>query len=296
VLRPEHLALGAAACWAVSALFSAPPAQRLGAFAFSRWRMVFASLILWSLALAGGGWRELSLSSIGLLGLSGVVGIFIGDTALFSCMNRLGPRRSGVLYASHALFSGLLAWAWLGETVWGWPLFGCLLLVGGVMVAIAWGKRSDEAHVWEQTRGPLAVGVALGLLSALCQSLGTLMLKPLMSSGIDPVTASATRMSLALAAHGLLFLSGWQGARAQAPLRRQDAFWIFMSAAVAMALGMTMILLALRDGQAGLVAVMSSVTPVLTLPLLWLIYKRRPALGAWVGAGMAVLGTALILG
>ena len=294
-MRPEVLALLAAACWAVSSLFSAPPAQRLGAFAFSRWRMVFASLILWSLALASGGWRSLDMAAVGLLGLSGVVGIFIGDTALFSCMNRLGPRRSGVLYATHALFSCVLAWAWLGEVVWGWALLGSGLLVGGVMVAVAWGKRGDETHAWEQTRGPLAIGVALGLLSALCQSLGTLMIKPLMVTGIDPVAASATRMSLALLAHTLLFASGWSGARAKAPLRRQDAALIFMSAAVAMALGMTLILIALRDGQAGLVAVMSSVTPVLILPLLWLVYRRRPGAGAWLGAGLAVVGTAFIM-
>ena len=276
-MRPEALALLAAACWAVSSLFSAPPAQRLGAFAFSRWRMVFASLILWGLALASGGWRSLDMATVALLGLSGVVGIFIGDTALFSCMNRLGPRRSGVLYATHALFSCVLAWAWLGETVWGWALLGSGLLVGGVMGAVAWGKRGDETHAWEQTRG-------------------TLMIKPLMVTGVDPVAASATRMSLALGAHTLLFASGWSGARAQAPLRRQDAFLVFMSAAVAMALGMTLILIALRDGQAGLVAVMSSVTPVLILPLLWLVYRRRPATGAWLGAALAVAGTALILG
>ena len=295
VMRPEALALLAAVCWAVSNLFSAPPAQRLGAFAFSRWRMVFASLILWGLALASGGWRSLDAAALVLLGLSGVVGIFIGDTALFSCMNRLGPRRSGVLYATHALFSGVLAWALLGERLWGWALLGSGLLVGGVMVAVAWGKRAGETHVWEQTRGPLAVGVALGLLSALCQSLGTLMIKPLMGTGIDPVAASAARMSLALLAHMVLFASGWTGARAKAPLRREDAFLIFMSAAVAMALGMTLILIALRDGQAGLVAVLSSVTPVLVLPLLWLVYRRRPATGAWLGAVLAVLGTALIL-
>jgi len=41
------------------------------------------------------------------------------------------------------------------------------LLVAGVVWAIVWGKRSDEAHHWEETRGRLAVGVALGLLAAL---------------------------------------------------------------------------------------------------------------------------------
>jgi uncharacterized membrane protein len=34
---------------------------------------------------------------------------------------------------------------------------------------------------------------------------------------------------------------------------------------------------------------------VLVLPLLWLIYKRSPATGAWLGAALTVLGTVLIL-
>ena len=295
-MRPEALALMAAGCWAFSSLFSAPPAQRLGAFAFSRWRMLFASALLWALAWHNGTWGSLASSAWLWLGVSGLIGIFLGDTALFACMNRLGPRRSGVLFATHAGFSAVLAWWWLGEVLWGWALVGAALLVLGVMLAIVWGKRSDEAHGWEQTQGRLIWGVALGLLAAVCQSVATLMLKPLMSTGIDPVAASATRMSLALGAHTLLFASGWSGARAQAPLRRQDAFLIFMSAAVAMALGMTLILEAMRHGQAGLVAILSSVTPILILPALWLVYRRRPAAGAWLGAAMAVAGTALILG
>ena len=294
-MPPEFLAVVAAGCWAVSSLFSAPPAQRLGAFAFSRWRMLFASAILWSLALASGGWRGLDAAAVGLLGLSGVVGIFIGDTALFACMNRLGPRRSGVLFATHALFSALLAWLFLGEVIRGLALLGSALVVGGVMMAVLWGKRGDESHGWEQTRGRLAVGVLLGLIAALCQSVATLMLKPLMASGVDAVSASAVRMSLALLAHGALRASGWPGARAQAAPRPRDLVLTALSAAVAMALGMTLILYAMRHGQAGLVAIFSSLTPVLLLPLLWAIYRRRPAAGAWAGAVLAVTGTALIL-
>lgn len=293
--RPEALALAAATCWAVAALFSAPASQRLGAFAFSRWRMLFAAALLWALALAGGGWRSLDTAAFGLLALSGLIGIFIGDTALFACMNRLGPRRSGVLFATHALFSAVLAWAFLGESLWGWALVGSGLLVAGVMLAILRGRRDDESHHWEQTRGRLAVGLLLGLLAALCQSVATLMLKPLMASGIDAIAGSAMRMSTALAAHGLLLLC-WPRARAQQPPRWRDLAQVFGSAAIAMALGMTLILQAMKQGQAGVVAVLSSVTPIVVLPMLWLVYRRRPAWGAWAGAALAVAGVALILG
>ncbi|MBX3611058.1 MAG: DMT family transporter [Hydrogenophaga sp.] len=293
--RPEALALIAATCWAVAALFSAPAAQRLGAVAFSRWRMLFASLLLWALAIWGGGWRSLDASAFGLLAVSGVIGIFVGDTALFACMNRLGPRRSGVLFATHALFSLLLAWLFLSESLWGWALVGAGMLVSGVMLAILRGRRNDEDHAWEQTRGRLAVGVSLGLLAALCQSVATLMLKPLMASGIDAVAGSAMRMSTAFGAHALLWLTGWSQARARLAMRWREAGQVFGSAAIAMALGMTLILQAMKLGQAGVVAILSSVTPIVVLPLLWLVYRRRPAWGAWVGATLAVVGTALIL-
>lgn len=291
----EALALAAAATWACSSLFSATASARMGAFTFSRWRMFFAALILWVITAFTGGWRSLALDGVGLLALSGLVGIFIGDTALFACMNRLGPRRSGILFATHALFSAVLAWVWLGETLWGWGLVGSALLVVGVMSAVAFGKRETESHHWEITRGSLAVGVGLGLVAALGQSVATLMLKPLMQTGIDPVAASAVRMTAGLAANLALLASGWQVVRPAGAASLKDLGYTFASAALAMALGMTLILKALQQGSAGMVGMLSSVTPVMLLPLLWWIYRRRPAAGAWLGALLTVSGCVLIL-
>ncbi len=292
----EAMAVGAAVCWALGSLTSAPASSHLGAVSFSRWRMLFASVLLGTLAWWQGGWQRLPMDGLWLLAVSGLVGIFLGDSALFGCMNRLGPRRSGVLFACHALFSAFLAWLWLGETFVGQALVGGGLLVAGVMMAIVWGKRRDEVHVWEQVKGPLWVGVALGLLAALCQALATLMVKPLMATGaVDPVAASAVRMVTALGAHSLLWLSGWRAARCAQPMTWPMLGRTAFNAALAMGLGMTLILSALQGGKAGVVAVLSSVTPVLVLPLLWLVYRRQPAPGAWAGAVLTVLGGALIL-
>lgn len=291
----EWLALGAATCWAVASLSGAPASAHLGAFAFTRWRMLFASLLLAALATWRGGWATLPASGLGVLAVSGLVGIFVGDSALFACMNRLGPRRSGVLFATHSLFSAVLAWWWLGETLSGRVLLGAVLMVGGVMTAIALGKRTDETHHWEQVKGRWWVGVALGLLAALGQALATLMVKPLMTTGVDPVAASAVRMLTALAAHAVFRASGATLAKPLNPMTRAVLWRTAWNAALAMGLGMTLILWALQGGSAGLVAVLSSVSPVLLLPLLWLVYQRRPAPGAWAGALLTVVGGALIL-
>ncbi len=291
----EALAALAALCWAFGSLFSATAASQLGAFAFTRWRLFFALILLWAVSLYSGQWRSLDGPSVAALALSGLIGIFIGDTALFACMNRLGPRRSGVLFASHALFSALLAWLFLGETLWGWTLLGASLLVSGVMVAIAWGRRGGETHAWENTRGSIFTGVCLGLLAALCQSVATLMIKPLMVSGIDAISASAVRTSAGFVAHAALWWAGVRWAQVQQRMTLKTAFHTWASANIAMGVGMTLILQALKTGAANMVGLFSSLSPVLLLPLLWVIYQRRPAWGAWCGAFMAVVGSAMIL-
>ena len=44
-----------------------------------------------------------------------------------------------------------------------------------------------------------------------------------------------------------------------------------------------------------LVAIFSSIAPVLLLPLLWIVYRRQPAAGAWWGGAMTVIGSAMIM-
>lgn len=295
MLAPELLAAMASGCWAVGTLFSATASAQMGAFAFTRWRLFFAMILLWGAAFYVGRWTELTWESVAWLSASSWIGILVGDTALFVCMNRLGPRRCGVLFATHALFSALFAWFFLGETLWGMTLMGSGVLVSGVMVAIVWGRREDETHRWENTQGTLWVGVAMGLLAAVGQAVATLMIKPLMSTGIDAVSASAVRATASFAAHLLLLWAGVGLSKLQSPLTLKNLTNTALSATVSMVIGMTLILQALKTGQANLVAIFSSIAPVLLLPLLWAVYRRQPAAGAWWGGAMTVVGSAMIM-
>lgn len=257
MLAPELLAAMASGCWAVGALFSATASNQMGAFAFTRWRLFFAMILLWGAAFYVGRWPELTWESVAWLSVSSWIGILVGDTALFVCMNRLGPRRCGVLFATHALFSALLAWLFLGETLWGMTL--------------------------------------MGLLAAVGQAVATLMIKPLMSTGIDAVSASAVRATASFVAHLLLLWAGLGLSKVVNPLNWKILLNTALSAAVSMVIGMTLILQALQTGQANLVAIFSSIAPVLLLPLLWAVYRRKPAAGAWWGGAMTVVGSAMIM-
>ncbi|MBV5297667.1 MAG: DMT family transporter [Rhodoferax sp.] len=291
----DLLALGPAACWALGSVMSVMPARHLGAFAFTRWRMLMVAAMLWSVVAVTGSWRGFELSYWGVMAASGLIGIFVGDTALFAAMNRLGPRRAGVLFATHAAFSAALGFALLGERMSRQALAGAVLTSAGVMTAIVLGRHKDETHAWEADRGHVGTGVLLALLAALCQAVGSLIAKPVMALQVDPVMASAVRVTVASCAHLLLLGAGVAAVRAQHPPTLRVLLQTGLNGFVAMGIGMTLVLLALEKGDVGMVAILSSVSPILVLPLLWFQLRRAPAAGAWVGSILTVAGTALIL-
>jgi drug/metabolite transporter (DMT)-like permease len=57
---------------------------------------------------------------------------------------------------------------------------------------------------------------------------------------------------------------------------------------------MSLIMAALAGGKAGIVSTLSSLSPVLVLPMVWLRTGHRPPGPAWAGAVLAFAGTSLI--
>lgn len=296
---PAHLgaafALAAALCWSISPLIAAGANSHLGGIGFSRIRSLCAALLLGAMSLWTGGWSLMQGWQIRDLLLSGVVGVFVGDTLLFMSMAILGPRRSGLLFSTHAAMTAAVAALVLGERLTPPIWAGIALVSGGVMLATFYGKSRDNSHLWEADVGAVGLGAALGLGSALAQALGAILAKPAMAAGADPVAGSALRMAASAILHLGALLIWPRFAALRHPLT-PGVFWrTFLVALIAMGLGMTFFLEALAHGQAGWVAVLSTLSTILILPLLWIVFKRPPPAGAWAGAGAATLGTALIL-
>ncbi|GAL23465.1 DMT family transporter [Vibrio sp. SCSIO 43140] len=300
----EWLALIAAFLWAVSSIISVKPAKHLGSFSYSRWRMGCTAFILSSMAAITGGWTSVESVHITPMMLSGLIGIFIGDTALFACLNRMGPRQAGLLFSCHAVFSAVLGYFLFSETMSPLELLGSALVFSGVATAIFFGRKSsnkqtgsqnNKASELETIKGNVWFGVGLGITAALCQALGGIIAKPVMQTEIDPVAASAIRMITAFIAHSLFLFTGARHAKSLNPINWSIFGITALNGFLAMAVGMTLILFALQTGNVGMVALLSSTTPIMVLPLLWIYTKQRPNKYAWLGAALAVAGTSILV-
>jgi drug/metabolite transporter (DMT)-like permease len=295
----ELSGLVAALCWTISSLMAPKLIQRFGTMRFNTIRITIASSILLLICLFFERFNAALWQHTEVVMLSGLLGIFLGDTLLFSAVHRLGPRRTGVLFATNAPMSILLSWLFLNERLSFSQLLACGLVLTGVIIAILFGKRNNH-HAWEETKGKLSIGILMALGGALGQASGALLSKPALLDGADPIAVSALRVSTGaialILAYGLVYrhkqpvgaIPFWQ-------LNRSDFLGVATMATIGMVIGMSFLVWGVGNANVGIVTTLSAVVPVLILPGLWITTGQRPALGAWLGAILVVIGATLII-
>lgn len=291
----EIAALGAALCWTIGGIIATASSRHLGAFAFTRLRMSQVFVMLLLIVAFTGSWRSvISMDQIIVLALSGLVGIFLGDIALFATLRRIGPRRTAVMFSSNGPISAMIGFFVLGEVLQPVVFFGVVLVVVGVVVVILNRQPVGEVHELEKSHGNMTWAVFCGLLAATGQAAGAVIAKPILEQGVDPFAASLIRVAAAVICLYLVMILPLKGVRAQNPYTKKYFWQTALSGFLGMAIGMSLLLFALKGGKVGVVTTLSSITPVLILPIIWWQTKKCPSIYAWLGALVVVVGSALI--
>ena len=195
----ELLGLGTAFCIAFSGMIATGVSRSFGAVAFTRLRMIILFVIMIAIAAFFNLWDKIDVHTISILLVSGVIGIVIGDTALYAAYSRLGPRRTSLMFSLSAPFSVFMGIVFLGDAISKFDFIGLGLILIGIVIAVAFRDGNNLKSGWEEVQGNLMAGVGFGTLAALGQAIGTIMSKPVMEAGVHPVTATALRVGFAAA-------------------------------------------------------------------------------------------------
>ncbi|MDA4844104.1 DMT family transporter [Hoeflea poritis] len=286
-------ALGASCCWAAGALLAHKPATLLGPFALTRMQLAWSAALLIVVVSLMGGWQSVAWDQWPAFVIASVLGVVVANISMFACMRRGGPRRSQLLLSMNGPMAALLGFLMLGEVISGQKLLGCAIALTGTALAILYGGNKQDGL--EHVRGSMAIMVGLGLLAALSNAIGLVFLKPAMLAGTDPLAANALRTAGGTLV--IMIIALWNAPMFAAP--EKPGLGLTIHAIIPGVLGhvvaVSLLLYAVRWIDTGVAVVLGSAAPVIMLPMIWALTGVRPRLLAWLGALLAVCGTALIL-
>lgn len=294
--------------WSGTAMFFTAAGRRIGATTVNAVRIGVAIVLLGIThrALTGVWVPDANGRQVLLLALSGVLGLTIGDLALFSSFVRIGPRLAELVMTTSPILAALFGWLALGERLGLVAWLGMLVTISGV-VWVVLERGGGARHTPANGR---AFGLLLAFVGAACQAGGLLLSKQGLGHGwlpreqhLDPQAATLIRMFFA----GVFVLPtiGWLLARKRisatrprvgSPAARRTGYLLtFCGGAVGPYLGVWLSLVATDRAPLGVAQTLCSLPPVFILPLVALIDKERVSLRAVLGAMVAVIGVALLL-
>lgn len=201
----ELAALGAAFLWAASSIVYSLLGQTISPLRLNCLKGSIAiALIILTLLLTRQGFPNLAIIPTILLGISGVIGIGLGDTAYFSALNQLGARRTLLIETLAPPIAAIIALVAFQETLKPLAWYGILL----TLIGVAWVITERTPGIAISLAHPLR-GITWGLLAALSQAIGSVLSRfALLQSDITPLWSALIRISAGtLTAFILLLLS-----------------------------------------------------------------------------------------
>jgi drug/metabolite transporter (DMT)-like permease len=294
-LLGELAALGTSACWSLTSTFFTLAGRQVGSVAVNRVRLLFAVLFLTAshallglaLPVLAEPWRWL------WLGLSGIVGLVIGDALLFQAFVWIGPRLTMLMMSLAPVISAALAWLFLGEVLAARELLAVMITVAGVAFVVldrpasAGNRQAERDHV---------KGILFGLGAAAGQALGLILAKKGLAGDFSPL--SGTLMRMVIAAAIMWGLAAAQG-QAAATLRRVRGEPLALRRILGGAffgpfLGVTLSLVAVQATQVGIASALMALPPVFLLPISRLVFGERVGARAIAGTFVAIAGVAML--
>jgi drug/metabolite transporter (DMT)-like permease len=282
------VALASAASWALGAVLWRIVGEELSPFSMNLSRGIIGSLYLASVCLLVG-LEPMSMRDFAYLGVSGLLGITLGDTFFFMSLMSLGPSLSSLMGTLIPVSVAFSAVVFLGERPSPPAWAGIFLTVGGV----AWVLRERQPH--PETRETKARGVMYRMLSILFMTAGIIFAK----IGVTAVpTVQATLVRMFWGVGGLLVwgclnhrLKDWTTPFRDLRLLRKVCLIVF----IAVFGGFWLSLVSLKYIAASIASTLGSTAPLFILPIAAIMLRERITLKAGLGAALAVGGVALIL-
>ncbi len=172
----ELFSLAAAVIWALAVILLKRSTERAHPFALNLFRVAFSlPLFLGTLlVLREPLWGVAPARDIGVLVLSGWLGIALSDTLFHMGLSRVGAGITAIVDGLYSPLVALFAFGLLGERLGPWQWLGMAMVIAAILVA----SRHEPPP--GATRRRLLAGIGYGSLAMVCLALAIVIAKPVL--------------------------------------------------------------------------------------------------------------------
>lgn len=288
----ELCGLLTALCWAGSSFVFSAATVRVGSMLVNISRLVLALCFLVPVVAVVGWGASPSSQQIYYLGVSGVVGLAVGDSFLFRSYKQIGPRIAMLIMSASPAIAAILAFLVLGERLSLLGILGMAVTLTGIVVVVR-ERRPGSAIV----RTDLASGVVFASLGAVTQGVGLIFAKlAFHEAPMNGFVAAAVRIACALIVMlPVVILLGRTAHPVQKFRADRRALGLTMLGSIlGPFLGISFSLMAVANTTVGIASTLMSTVPIVMLPIVRFVYQERLTWQAIAGAFIAVAGVVML--
>lgn len=303
----EIVALLTALSWSIGVFPFTEASRRMNPNAVNHFRMLLAMLslgillmVLYPLNL-----QELFTSVLPQhwfwFGLSGLVGLALGDYFGFTSYAILGTRLASVFSTLAPGAALILSYFMLNETINFLGIAGMAITISGI-VWINMSKK-EQSKIAKSTFGSTKKGIVMGILAALCQGFGLVFAKMGMSftiqeQSISSIHATFIRLFVSVVVtYGLTISRGKLKEVNRPILQNQNNGLKYLIAGTLFGptLGVVLSMYAVSLINVSVAQTLFSLVPVMVLPLAVFFYHEKISLKSALGAAVAIAGVVILI-
>ncbi len=110
-----------------------------------------------------------------ILLLSGLLGLFIGDTLFFKSLNYIGAGLSAIIDCLYSPSIIIIAFFWLKERLSIIQILGVLLIISGIIIT------TDFKYKFNQPSKNITIGIILGIIAIISMAISVIIMKPILN-------------------------------------------------------------------------------------------------------------------
>lgn len=298
----EAIALATVLCWTFSVQFFEAASKRVGSTSVNIIRL-FVALILFSalLLVRDGTFLPLDFPTRAwiYLGLSGIVGFFIGDIFLFKALVQLGPRIAMLIQSLAAPTAAIIGWLCLDELYLFHQWLGMAIALSGVAIVIFERAKKSAPPSAYSARKITVKGVGIGLIGMVGQAGGMVLSKTGMQTEtggyLDAFASTQIRAIAAFICFLLFFTITRRWGDLQIAIKDTKAVvFTSLGAVFGPFFGVSLSLLTLHYLTTGVASTFFALIPITIIPFSVYLYKEHVSVRAVTGAVVAVIGVCLL--